>query len=128
MVCLNAHTVSINVIQLTWQAPAVHVKCISNYSIVQCVGKSCNEIAVSVTNYTVNNLEPCTEYQFTVKTVTASVESIGINKTARTASPSKNLAFEIGGKMERFCEIYDQFVSAKLKIILSSSTARRLSL
>lgn len=94
MVFLSAHTISVDVIQLTWQAPAMYAKCISNYSIVQCDVHeiSCSETAVSVkhaTNYTVNNLEPCTEYHFTVKTVTPSVVSTGVNQTARTASPSK---------------------------------------
>lgn len=89
MVSLSARTVSVSVIQLTWQAPAVHAKCISNYSVVQCDGKSCNEIAVSVTNYTANDLEQCTEYRFVVKTMTPSVESAGVNQTAKTASPSK---------------------------------------
>ncbi|XP_036149431.1 tyrosine-protein phosphatase 10D isoform X2 [Monomorium pharaonis] len=66
----------------------MHVKCISNYSIVWCdKGESCNETSVLVANHTVNNLEPCTEYRFTVKTVTPSVESVGVNQIAKTASP-----------------------------------------
>ncbi|XP_011869291.1 PREDICTED: tyrosine-protein phosphatase 10D isoform X2 [Vollenhovia emeryi] len=86
---LSARTVSVSAVQLTWQAPATHAKCVSSYSIARCNDKSCDETTVSaaVTNYTANNLEPCTEYHFTVKTVTPSVESAGVNETATTASP-----------------------------------------
>ncbi|XP_018400416.1 PREDICTED: receptor-type tyrosine-protein phosphatase beta isoform X1 [Cyphomyrmex costatus] len=87
VISLSTRTISVNVIQLTWQAPAIHEKCISNYSITQCDGKSCNKTTAFVTNYTANDLEPCTEYYFTVKTVTLSVESCGVNKTGKTASP-----------------------------------------
>ncbi|XP_011694780.1 PREDICTED: receptor-type tyrosine-protein phosphatase eta isoform X2 [Wasmannia auropunctata] len=87
VISLSARTISVNVIQLTWQAPAIDAKCISNYSITQCDKKSCNETSVSATNYTANDLEPCTEYHFTVKTVTPSVKSAGVNQTAKTASP-----------------------------------------
>lgn len=125
MVCLKAQTVSINIIQLTWQAPAMHVKCISDYSILQCNEKSnCNESAVSASflNYTAKYLEPCTEYQFTVKTVTPTVNSTGVNGTAKTASPSKLEPSGIGGKTEKLVDSVKftictsfQFVSEKLK-------------
>ncbi|XP_018309941.1 receptor-type tyrosine-protein phosphatase beta isoform X2 [Mycetomoellerius zeteki] len=87
VISLSARTINVNVIQLTWQAPAIHEKCISNYSITQCDEKSCNKTAVLVTNYTTNDLELCTEYHFTVKTVMLSVESYGVNETAKTVSP-----------------------------------------
>jgi len=89
VVSLRARTISVNVIQLTWQAPVVDPKCIVNYSITQYNGESRYKTTVFVTNYTANNLEPCTEYRFTVKTVASSVESVGVNQTAKTASPSK---------------------------------------
>lgn len=89
MVYLSVYVISVEAIQLTWQAPAEHVKCISNYSIAQCNGGSCEETTVHTVEYTANNLKPCTDYYFTVKTVTPSVKSVGINQTAKTASPSK---------------------------------------
>lgn len=89
MVDLSVHNVSVNVIQLVWQAPANYAKCISNYLINQCNETSCNEIKIATTNYTANDLEPCTEYNFTVKTVTPTVESTGVTKTVRTTSPSE---------------------------------------
>ncbi|KAL0134795.1 hypothetical protein PUN28_001517 [Cardiocondyla obscurior] len=97
VVSLNATTISVDTIQLTWQPPATHSMCISGYSITQCDETSCNETAVSNANYTAGDLEPCTEYRFTVKTVTPSVESIGANQTAKTASPKlpKPQAFKI---------------------------------
>ncbi|XP_020278990.1 tyrosine-protein phosphatase 10D isoform X3 [Pseudomyrmex gracilis] len=87
VVDLNVHNVSVNVIELVWQAPANYAKCISNYLINQCNETSCSEITVTATNYTANDLEPCTEYNFTVKTVTPTVESTGEVKTVRTTSP-----------------------------------------
>ncbi|KAG5345078.1 PTPRB phosphatase, partial [Acromyrmex charruanus] len=87
VISLSARTISVNVIQLTWQKPAIHDKCISNYSITQCDERSCNKTAVFVTNYTAYDLEICTEYYFTVKTVMLSVESYGVNETAKTVSP-----------------------------------------
>ncbi|XP_011175573.2 tyrosine-protein phosphatase 10D isoform X2 [Solenopsis invicta] len=87
VVYLSVYVISVEAIQLTWQAPAEHVKCISNYSIAQCNGGSCEETTVHTVEYTANNLKPCTDYYFTVKTVTPSVKSVGINQTAKTASP-----------------------------------------
>ncbi|XP_029156129.1 tyrosine-protein phosphatase 10D isoform X2 [Nylanderia fulva] len=85
---LSVQNVSVNIVQLTWQPPAVHETCISNYLITQCDSeKSCNETVVFTTNYTADNLEPCTRYHFTVKTVTQTVQSAGVNQTAKTASP-----------------------------------------
>ncbi|CAL1677550.1 unnamed protein product [Lasius platythorax] len=84
---LSVRNVSVNIVQLTWQPPVVHEKCISNYSIAQCDEKFCNETAVLATNYTADNLKPCTRYHFTVKTVTQTVQSAGVNETAKTASP-----------------------------------------
>ncbi|TGZ50782.1 receptor-type tyrosine-protein phosphatase beta-like isoform X1 [Temnothorax longispinosus] len=87
VVSLSVGNVSVNDIELTWQAPEMYAKCISNYWIAQCDEKSCNETTVSVTTYIANDLEPCTKYRFTVKTVTPSVESVGVDQTAETASP-----------------------------------------
>ncbi|XP_072746407.1 receptor-type tyrosine-protein phosphatase H-like isoform X2 [Anoplolepis gracilipes] len=85
---LTVHNVNVNIVQLTWQPPVIHEKCISNYSITQCDEKAvCNETAVLATNYTANNLEPCTQYHFTVKTVAQTVQSSGVNETATTTSP-----------------------------------------
>ncbi|XP_029664707.1 tyrosine-protein phosphatase 10D isoform X3 [Formica exsecta] len=84
---LSVYNVSVYIIRLTWQPPVVHEKCVSNYSIIQCTAKLCHETAVLATNYTANNLEPCTRYHFTIKTVTQTVQSAGVNETARTASP-----------------------------------------
>ncbi|GAB1864958.1 protein-tyrosine-phosphatase [Camponotus japonicus] len=84
---LSVHNVSINTVQLSWQPPEVHEKCVSNYSITQCDKKSCKNITSLVTNYTVNNLNPCTQYYFTVKTVALTVQSAGVNETAKTTSP-----------------------------------------
>ncbi|XP_026828201.1 tyrosine-protein phosphatase 10D isoform X1 [Ooceraea biroi] len=83
------HNVSMNVIELAWRAPVEHARCISSYSITQCDGSSsaCSKINVSATNYTASDLEPCTEYHFTVKTLTPTVESAGVNDTAKTTSP-----------------------------------------
>ncbi|XP_014484080.1 PREDICTED: tyrosine-protein phosphatase 10D isoform X2 [Dinoponera quadriceps] len=84
---LNVSAVDLNSVQLTWLAPEKHTRCISNYSITQCIGQSCNETAVPVTNYIADNLEQCTQYNFTVKTVTLIVESAGANASAKTVSP-----------------------------------------
>ncbi|XP_032668444.1 phosphatidylinositol phosphatase PTPRQ isoform X2 [Odontomachus brunneus] len=84
---LSVGAVDVSSVQLTWLAPEKHAKCISNYSIVQCIGQSCNETAVFVVNYTASNLEPCTQYKFNVKTVTLTVESVGVSVNATTASP-----------------------------------------
>ncbi|XP_050457145.1 receptor-type tyrosine-protein phosphatase beta isoform X2 [Cataglyphis hispanica] len=79
--------VSVHTIRLTWQPPVVHEKCVSNYFIIQCVAKLCNNSTVLATNYIASNLEPCTRYYFTIKTITQTVQSAGVNKTVRTASP-----------------------------------------
>ncbi|XP_012230873.2 receptor-type tyrosine-protein phosphatase H isoform X1 [Linepithema humile] len=84
---LTVRNISVKTIQLAWQAPVANAKCISNYSIEQCDESSCNETTVVATNYTANDLNPCTEYHFTVKTVTQTVQSAGLNETAKTASP-----------------------------------------
>lgn len=86
---LSVHNVSVNTVQLSWQPPEVHEKCVSNYSIIQCDKKSCKNITSLATNYTVNDLDPCTQYYFTVKTVAQTVQSAGVNETAKTTSPRK---------------------------------------
>lgn len=86
---LSVYNVSVHTVRLTWQPPVVHEKCVSNYLIIQCVAKLCNNTTVLATDYTASNLEPCTRYYFTVKTVTQTVQSAGVNETVRTASPSK---------------------------------------
>ncbi|XP_011136579.1 phosphatidylinositol phosphatase PTPRQ isoform X2 [Harpegnathos saltator] len=84
---LSVGAFDVNTVQLTWLAPEKHANCVSNYSILQCIGQSCNATTVSAVNYTANNLEMCTQYNFTVKTLTLTVESAGVNTSATTASP-----------------------------------------
>lgn len=78
-------------ITLSWEAPAKYPTCVVKYSITQCL-KECNNTEVGGTEYVANNLEPCKQYSFIVKTVSYEVESNGINVKGKINSPSKLLS------------------------------------
>ncbi|XP_076665204.1 phosphatidylinositol phosphatase PTPRQ-like isoform X2 [Andrena cerasifolii] len=80
-----------NAVSLSWKAPAKYPTCVRSYLITQCFKTDCNNTGTTKTQHNATNLEPCTEYVFTVIAVAYPVESHGLNRTVKTDSQKSSV-------------------------------------